>query len=260
MFIDSVANITITKVFSANRLINSPVGITTYRHNRNGWAVVLKFEGETIYYANGQTVLSNINHPVILPKGCSYSWKCTKGGECIIIEFEADSTCPDIFSFNVNGTSLIINNFTKIEKSLNSRKPYHKAECYHLLYEIISFLIKSKEKEYIDSKTLNLITPAIKYILENYFDSNITNDFLAELCGISTVYFRKKFESIYGVSPIKYLHNFRIKKAKAILLSDYESIEQVGLSVGYNSIYHFSKMFKIYTGISPSEYAKASRN
>ena len=59
--------------------------------------------------------------------------------------------------------------------------------------------------------------------------------------------------------PKKYLHNYRIDKAKAILLSDYETIEQVAFSVGYNSIYHFSKMFKTYTGKSPSEYAKTFR-
>ena len=93
-----------------------------------------------------------------------------------------------------------------------------------------------------------------------YFDSTITNNVLSNLCEMSTVYFRKNFENTYGIPPIKYLHNFRINKAKAILHSDYESIEQVALSVGYNSIYHFSKMFKIYTGKSPSEYAKASRN
>jgi ABC-type lipoprotein export system ATPase subunit len=50
-----------------------------------------------------------------------------------------------------------------------------------------------------------------------------------------------------------------LEKAKAILKSDYDTIEQVALSVGYNSIYHFSRMFKQYTGINPSEYAKASR-
>ena len=58
---------------------------------------------------------------------------------------------------------------------------------------------------------------------------------------------------------MKYLHNFRIQKAKAILRSDYESIEQVARSVGYNSIYHFSKMFKEYTGKSPTEYAKQNK-
>ena len=77
---------------------------------------------------------------------------------------------------------------------------------------------------------------------------------------MSTVYFRRTFVSVYGISPIKYLHNFRMEKAKAILRSDFETIEQVALSVGYNSIYHFSKMFKVYSGISPLEYSKQNRH
>ena len=64
------------------------------------------------------------------------------------------------------------------------------------------------------------------------------------------------FFKVYGASPIHYLSEFRIKKAKSILKSDYDSIEQVAQSVGYNSIYHFSKMFKQYVGVSPTEYAK----
>lgn len=260
LFVDSVSNITITNVFSANRLINSPVGITTYRYNRNGWAIALKLQGKTIYTIDGKTVLSDNLHPVILPKGCDYSWICKEPGECLIIEFEADLKYSTLFSFEISDNSAIVNAFSKIEKSMNKQKPYHKLECYNQLYGILLFLAKSKTKEPTHPKKTNILHPAIKYMSENYFDGNITNTSLAELCGISTVYFRKTFESIYGISPIKYLHNFRIEKAKAILHSDYESIEQVAFSVGYNSIYHFSKMFKQYTGINPSEYAKASRN
>ena len=82
---------------------------------------------------------------------------------------------------------------------------------------------------------------------------------LAALCGISTVYFRKTFETVFGVSPIRYLHDLRIGKAKAILSGDYDSIRQVAESTGYSSVYHFSKMFKLYTGQSPSTYAKSIR-
>jgi AraC-like DNA-binding protein len=41
-----------------------------------------------------------------------------------------------------------------------------------------------------------------------------------------------------------------------MLKNDYNSVSQIAENVGYNSIYHFSKMFKAYTGISPKEYAK----
>ena len=61
------------------------------------------------------------------------------------------------------------------------------------------------------------------------------------------------------VSPPFGIHDFRMDKAKAILRSDYDSIGQVATSVGYNSIYHFSKMFRQYTGQTPTQYARSTR-
>ncbi len=259
MFVNSVADIIITKIFSANRLRNSPVGITIHRHNRNGWAVALKTNGKTIYTVDGNSILSDRLHPVILPKGCSYSWQCVEPGECILIEFDATTEAQQIFSFEIADNSFITNAFSRIEKCLHSPHVTDTLECKYVLYGVLLTLSKSIGKEYIPKDKRKTLQPAMEYITERYYDSGITNEHLSSLCGISTVYFRKTFESVYGVSPIKYLHNFRVKKAKAILRSDYESIEQVALSVGYNSIYHFSKMFKSYTGTSPTEYAKASR-
>ncbi len=260
MFIHSVSTLTVSNIISANRLLNSPIGITTHRYNRKSWAIVLKTKGKTIYTVDGKNVLSDNRHPVILPKGCSYSWKCIEPGECLIIEFDAPITETTFSSFEIKDNTLIINNFAKIEKSLNATKSHHRLECYYYLYDILLFLIKSTKQEATHPKKYSVLEPAIKYITENYSDSNITNELLANLCKMSTIYFRRTFVSVHGISPIKYLHNFRIEKAKAILRSDYETIEQVALSVGYNSIYHFSKMFKHYTETSPLEYSKQNRN
>lgn len=255
MYLKTVSDLKINKVFSANRLLKSPIGINTYRKHRSCWAVALKRYGKTIYTINGTEVLSDSLHAVILPKGSTYSWKCIEAGECLIIEFDGEAECNDFSHFEISDNNPIIKNFHKIEKALNADNPYSRLESLSYLYEIIAFLLKSYETADLyhpqKSKALN---PAMKYINENYFDSNITNDFLAKLCNMSVIYFRKSFKQVYGESPIKYLHNFRINKAKSILKSDFGTIEQCALSVGYNSIYHFSKMFKIYTGISPTEY------
>lgn len=251
-----VTDLVVQKVVSANRLLNSPIGITTYRSNRERWAFVLKQNGKTTYTAGKTTIQSDSLHPVILPKGCSYSWKCTEPGACIIIEFEADYGDAAITSFEISDNTPIVNAFSKIEKSMNRQHPCHQLECYIQLYGIFLLLVECKYKELVHPQKNQLVYPAMRYITERYFDSGITNSSLAALCGISTVYFRKTFEVVYGISPIQYLHNFRIQKAKAILLSDYGSIQQVAISVGYNSIYHFSKMFKQYTGKSPREYAQ----
>lgn len=256
MILHSISELNITKVISTIRLLKSPVGITTSRKDRESWAVVLKLKGKTIYSAGDQKIISDALHPVILPKGCSYSWLCTEPGECIIIEFQADTTCSKIQSFEIKNNTRIQNAFSKIDTVLNTKNSYAQIECKYHLYDLILFLLRSVKGESPHSNKQNILSPATNYIAEYYFDSTITNQQLSELCGISTVYFRKTFESVYGISPIRYLNNFRINKAKSLLLSDYDTIEQVALSVGYNSIYHFSKMFRQYTGMSPSEYAK----
>ena len=258
MFINSVADITVTDVSSSLRIINSPVNVTVKRSNRERWAVAMKISGKTVYNCNGKEILSDKFHPVILPKGCSYSWKCTEPGVCLIIDFHALESGTEILGFTISDNTFFTSAFSKIENALNHKTNDYKIECKYHLYGIISYLLKSRSKEYVTKDKQKLLAPAIEYITQNYFDGNITNNYLSGLCGISTVYFRKTFEAIYGIPPIKFLHNFRIKIAKNMLLSDYESIEQVALSVGYNSIYHFSKMFKIYTGMSPTEYVKES--
>lgn len=259
LFMQSVSNLVVTNVVSANRLLHSPVGITAFRRRRDRWAIALKRQGKTVYTAGGKSVTADSLHPVILPCGCDYYWKCFAPGECFFIEFEADTTCGELASFEITDNSLIVDRFSRLEKCLAAKSTCYKQESILYLYEILCFLLKSAKKEPAHPQKHKLLQPALKYISENYFDSGITNSALASLCGISTVYFRKVFESVYGISPIKFLHNFRMEKAKAILHSDFDSIEQVALSVGYNSIYHFSKMFKSYTGQSPTQYAKLTR-
>ncbi len=252
LFINSVSEIVVTRVLSANRLLDSPVGVNVSRRDRERWALVLKKGGKTFYQQEEERILSDGTHPVILPKGCSYSWQCVEPGECIIIEFEALGEGQKILPFEVSDHRFIVNGFARLEKTAAENEPERK----FLLYEMLMQLHRSVGRDYVPRDKKIILQPALDLIVDQYYDSTLSNDALAAQCGISTVYFRKTFGQIYGVSPIKYLHQYRIEKAKSILESDFDSVEQVARSVGYNSLYHFSKMFKLYTGKSPSEYAK----
>ncbi len=251
--------LTVTEIVAANRLYNTPTEQPIHRHNRRLWAVALKRTGRTIYTANGRQVLSDSRHMVILPKGCSYSWRCTEAGECLIVEFDAPQVCEDILPFPVADSAFFENAFLELQKNLHTPTSHAQLGCMHRFYGVLSQLVKSTSGPYVPKARQQLIQPALDHMAENYFDPTITNDRLARLCGISTVYFRKCFEAVCGVSPIRYLHDLRLQKAKDILSSDYGSVGLVAQSVGYSSVYHFSKMFKFYTGISPSQYAKGNR-
>jgi len=253
----SVLNqLTVTNVIAANRLLDSPQGSTVYRHDRTCWAVALKAQGKTVYTIDGREILSDADHPVLLGKGSNYHWKCYEPGECLIIEFDAQGPGGDIISFHTHENSFIPPIFSKIERNLSLQTPDCQLECKYQLYKLLSTLARSQRREYVPTDKQQLLLPALDYMAKHYADSHITNDLLAQQCGISTVYFRKTFERVFGTPAMRYLQNLRISKAKALLSSDFESINQVAESSGYASIYHFSKTFRMHTGMSPSQYAQ----
>lgn len=249
-------DLTIRKVVAANRLYNTVMDSPIQRRCRSHWAVVLKRTGRTVYQSNGRQVLSDKTHMVLLPMGCSYSWLCEESGECLLIEFDALQTHPDVLSLPVTDSAFFEKGFLEIQRELHISTAEARLKCTYLLYGLLLQLVK---REYVPRARQQLLQPALDYLADNYFDPAITNDRLAAMCGVSTVHFRKRFEAAMGMPPIRYLHALRIQKAKDILESDYGSITQVAESVGYGSVFHFSKMFRLYTGQSPTEYAKASR-
>ncbi len=259
MFVDFGSNLTPTSVISSYRLLSSPVGVVTRQKHRVCWGLVLKAGGTTYYNQNGVKILSDKNHIVLLPKGAMYEWTCTEPGECIVIDFDAVEEDEKIRCVEVMDNTPFWEVFTKMEHLSDAEDTVSALERMQLIYGLLAFLSKTEHRKYIPRDKRHLLSPAINYMMENYANSTIQNDDLAALCGMSTVYFRKTFEEVYSSPPIRYLHRLRMQKAKAILTGDYDSISQVAESTGYSSVYHFSKMFRLYTGESPSEYAKRSR-
>ncbi len=249
---DILANLVITKVHSVSTLY-TPKNTKLKRNDRPRWAVVIKYEGETVYTSNEKCFLSDIGHIVILPKGCSYDWQCTRSGHFSIIEFESEPIFYEPISFPVKNGEKILKMFKELEYKRNLKKPMVELESIRDTYSILLALTQVVSERYMPTEKQQKIAPAVEYISQHYHE-NITNDALAKITGLSTVYFRKLFTSMMGVSPITYAHRFRIEKAKEMLKSDYGTLSDMAQSLGYPSLYDFSRDFKKHTGVAPSKY------
>ena len=71
MATELLSNLVITKVYSVSTVYTLK-NAKSRKIVRPRWAVVLKYEGETVYHSNGKSYLSDLSHMVILPKGCTY--------------------------------------------------------------------------------------------------------------------------------------------------------------------------------------------
>lgn len=252
MHIDILSDLIITKVYSSSTLYTQE-NTKMQRKDRRCWAVVIKYEGETVYLSNGKKIISDLNHIVILPKGCSYNWECTKSGHYSIIEFESEATASAPVPFPVKNGEKIRKMFKELEYKRNLQGRMIEAESIRDTYSILLEIAALGTERYIPNSKRQQLQPAVEYISQNY-NKNITNDTLASITGVSTVYFRKLFTQIMGTSPIVYVKQFRIKKAKEMLKSDYGTLTDIAQSLGYSSLYDFSRDFKKHTGVSPSKY------
>ena len=252
MKLDILSDLIITKVYSATTMYTEK-NTKIKKNNRPNWAMVIKYEGETVYVSGGKRYLSDTNNIVILPKGCSYEWLCTLSGHFSIIEFESELVCDEIFTFPIKNSEKILKLFKELEYKRTIRKPMCEAESIRDTYSLLLLVTQYAQKQYLPAEKVNKINPALEYIAKNY-NKNVRNDVLANCCNLSTVYFRKLFSEVFGISPIAYVHELRIKKAKEMLKSDYGSISDIAESLGYLNIYDFSRAFKKYTGIPPSKY------
>lgn len=254
MGLEILSTLVISEVCMVSTLYNL-AGPKRYREGREVWAVVVKYEGETIYTSSRGEHISNAASITILPKGSSYHWQCTTAGHFMMMEFDSAATYDAPITFHLKKSEPILRLLREMEYKRNMRSitPYDRLESIRDAYTVILSIIQSDHSRYLPREKQERIAPAIEYISKNY-TRHITNAELAELCGMSEVYFRKLFTELMDTSPIAYLHEVRIEKAKEMLSSDYGTVGDVALSLGYQSIYDFSRDFKRHTGISPSRY------
>lgn len=92
-----------------------------------------------------------------------------------------------------------------------------------------------------------------QYITEN-LKENLDLEETAAKFNLSSYYFSRSFKEALGCNFTDYINMLRIKKAKELLKSDSITIKEVGYSVGYSDPNYFSKVFRKYEGVSPTEF------
>lgn len=127
------------------------------------------------------------------------------------------------------------------------------AEELNSLLEDVAVRIAEKVNNFNNKSIKLILRKAIDYIQEHYSEQVTLNE-VAENIYVSTFYISRMFKKELGKSFVDYLNDVRIEKSKELLKDIKYKTYEVAEIVGISDPHYFSKLFKKYSGMTPSEY------
>lgn len=113
----------------------------------------------------------------------------------------------------------------------------------------------SEEKLMQSRETLERLERVFIYV-EQHYQEAITLSEVARYMGFSPHYFAKLFKKNTGMTFVAFLNEYRLNKAKWILLNENLPMSAVAEEAGFGSVKTFHHFFKEATGVSPLKYHK----
>lgn len=120
------------------------------------------------------------------------------------------------------------------------------------IYKLFELLLTPTEQE---KQAASPIDDAIHHIRDNV-GKQITLTELAGIAKLSAYYFSHCFKQQTGFSPMEYVVNTRIERAKVLLLRTTKSVAEIAYEVGYSSSGSLINLFIKRVGVSPGRYRK----
>lgn len=93
---------------------------------------------------------------------------------------------------------------------------------------------------------------AIRQYIEDNYRKTLSLAKISRRFSISSPHLSAEFKRYFGVSPGKYLIEYRLHEAEILLKDNNLQISDIAEKVGWGDVYHFSKIFKKYYGVPPS--------
>jgi AraC-like DNA-binding protein len=99
------------------------------------------------------------------------------------------------------------------------------------------------------------LAPVFREVHTRYADP-LTLRGLADVVHLSPSYFSGFFKEVTGVSPLRYVANYRLARARELLLSSDKSVGEVAAATGFRDPFYLSRVMKHAEGVSPREFRR----
>jgi AraC-like DNA-binding protein len=147
-----------------------------------------------------------------------------------------------------------------LENVLNEKTGYQQI-CTGLSVAYIGQIISSIKNKEFEGKDIEKKIQRACFIIRESLNRKINAVEIANELNVGYSYFRRMFKKYTGISPVQYHIQLRLKKAESMLAIKDKPVKEIAFELGFQSIFHFSQLFKQKTGLSPTAMRNfASKN
>lgn len=211
-------------------------------------ALSFRKQGNSRLITQSQQITADTGDILLVPADYPYHQISGKE-ELIVIHFITPTPlAPKIIKFVPSDADYYEAKFRDLLSAWTKRAAGYEYECASI-FERILFKIEQEAARAAEDDPLSEIAD---YISDHFTDRDLSLETLARRYGMSGAYLRRQFAARFGLSPMRYIQNSRLRLAKALLQTDYYSIEEVAEACGFANVYYFSNFIKKETGLPPS--------
>jgi AraC-like DNA-binding protein len=122
--------------------------------------------------------------------------------------------------------------------------------------KLLGYIISFEKQKGFSGKRIVKVIEEVRFMMRQNLSLEINLENLAEQNNVGYSYFRKMFKKFTGVAPGQYHLQLKLMRAKELLISTDKTIKEISHELGFQTIYHFSNLFKKKEGINPSQFRK----
>lgn len=155
--------------------------------------------------------------------------------------------------------SVVPSLFLNIHTELSERRPYYQeivtADLRSFWYRLRRFLPRDPQNQ-AQSRRSHLLEDmqSLLAYMDTHYSENLTLTFAASKMNLSDSYFSRIFKRLLGTNFVTYLNMIRIEHAITDLKNTNHKVTDVALTCGFNNIRTFNRVFKEFTGYTPSQF------
>lgn len=234
----------------------------TKAHSKTEHSVlIIKKQGKSIYTHGSKKYIADEDRILFLPADTEYDMFVEEEGSCTVIEFDAtsESGVASPCEYNTGGDREVLETAKTILQYWNLKGPAYHSKCLSEIYALITQISTIDSYTYSLAGKYGMIHRSVKFIESHYDRLDLYTPDLAAMSGMGETYYRSIFLSVFGLPPARYIQNYRVNKAKELLVNSEGSIEDIAVAVGFANSSYFCKVFKQTTGVTPSEFAEKGR-